>query len=270
MNEKLLNGFNSIKTATISLFILIFFQFLLSGADLNITLKKENGDIKIQLEPEGGLDMGSTAPDKKKSFALLFKNISDEKILLEGWRSPCTCLKFSESIDELDAGKEAEITVTLDGENYRGKFSKFMYLSLSDEKKKVKKDFFLPFKFSVLSEGEKEDKPVSAPVNALANFKEYEGGGFDKYPDAIAWIFAGKSCPGCNFLKSSLMPVLIEKEGISGAKVIIVNLDVKEYFLFMMELEDKLKTKGDKTPVLYWKGKLYYGNEAIKKLIDGR
>ena len=135
-----------------------------------------------------------------------------------------------------------------------------------------KKSAFIPVKFKVTEAGEpgKTSKAVEKDAGKEKRglrLLEYKGGGIGKHPEAKGWIFGGRNCAGCNFLKGELLPKLIEKEGLEKAVVVVVDTDVKENFMLMVELEEKLGVSGNKSPVLYWKNKMYYGNDAVRELI---
>ena len=56
-----------------------------------------------------------------------------------------------------------------------------------------------------------------------------------------------------------------------SAKVIMADLDRKEDLLLLLKLEEKLGLDGknSKTPVLYCRNKLIYGNDALKAMRKG-
>ena len=266
--------FNFVGMKTIIRKILFCFAILFSVgiycADMTMTIGKAEAGLQVNILPDK-LDMGTTRPEIKKTMSLLLKNNSGEDITIENWRSPCVCFEFKGAVDELSAGAEIKVSVTLDGKSYRGEFSKYMFMAFRSKKGNLKEDFFLPIKFAV-----KDDAPLPLtspavePDNGVMKFIEYTGGGIEKHKKATAWIFAGKDCPNCNYLKSNILPKLLESKGIVQAEIILVDLDKKENFLFLAELEESLKVKDDKTPVLLWQNKLYYGNDKIKELIAGK
>jgi hypothetical protein len=209
--------------------------------------------------------MGTIRYDQRREFRVKMRNSLKADLEVGPMRSPCVCLLIEGEPEELKAGAESEFKMTLDGESYRGEFNKFMHIRLKS--KNAGKDVFLPIKFTILGE-DGEPLPVAKPEpEGPIKFVDYKGGGFEGHPNAKAWIFAGKACPGCNFLKRDLLPRLLAKNGIEKAEAVFVDLDVKENFIFMSDLEERLGSKGDKTPILYWNGKFTYGNDAVKALI---
>jgi len=248
-----------------TIFFLFIFVLKANSADITLFVGKESGTLTVYASPEV-LDMQTVSPDTKKTMSILLKNDSGEDILIENWRSPCVCLEFDGVIDKLSPGAEKKVSITLDGESYRGAFSKYMLIGFHNRNGNLKKNFFLPIKFSVSDEI--ATSQTIQQQDSRIKFVEYSGGGLENYKNASAWIFAGKNCPQCDILKKELLPQILDNSNIAEPEIVLVNLDKKEYFLFMLELEEKLGVKGDKTPVLLWKNKLYYGNDEIKKLID--
>lgn len=244
---------------------MFIFALNASSSDITLFIRKNSGNLDVYVKPET-LDMQTVSPDTKKTMSILLKNDSGENILIDNWRSPCVCLEFDGIIDALAPGAEKGVNITLNGESYRGAFSKYMLISFHNKNGNLKKNFFLPIKFTV-----SDEITTSQPVqqqDSRIKFVEYSGGGFESYKNASAWIFAGKNCPQCDILKKELLPQILDNSDIAKSEIVLVNLDKKEYFLFMLDLEKTFGVKGDKTPVLLWKNKLYYGNDEIKKLID--
>jgi len=258
------------------LWIVLLFStcsFGLIAGDLTIEVYEAEGELKARAVPEGGLDLGTLNEGGKALGKIVVKNNSRSKIVFDEWRSPCAGIVLSKAPEALASGAAGEITLSLDPDGYSGEFEKVMNISgKAGESKDF--DLSLPIRFNVVDSVPAseivKDKPKEIPQERM-KFIDYAGGGLEKHPEAAAWIFAGKGCPGCNFLKHEIMPRLLDKSGIEKAEIIMVDLDVKDYFIFMAGLEEKLGAKkSDKTPILYWEGKFYYGNDAVKELIDSK
>ncbi len=276
---------------------LIFFIYIpaVSYADSTISteiiFKDKLGDIESETVPKNGLDMGKIRPDEKKQCQIAIKNKCRGKISFEEWNSPASCLEFENTVDEISPGEERNIVVILDGAGYKGDFSKFMSIEYSGEDGE-KQRFFLPVRFYVMNDGEKdelkkEDPTIAEPRNGTGNtgrilyfdfdeLKKDEGGNIGKFSEDGAWIFAAKDCPSCNYLKKNVLPKLFTPnlgfknlDSSTPHEIITVNLDVKENLLLMLKIEEILGAKGRKSPVLYWNGTLYYGADDIKKLVVG-
>ena len=115
---------------------------------------------------------------------------------------------------------------------------------------------------------------------------------------ADGWIFGGRICPRCDYLKAELIPELLnvghglcsvqfsttsltnkrdkqdacptlnKENNQDGCPTFIcVDLDKPENIMLLMKLEDKLDATGRKTPVLLFNSMLYYGNDAISDFI---
>ena len=257
------------KTTTIITILVLSLGItnIVLGQDLLMEIKtNESGGITASFTPKKGLDMGEIKSNEKRDYKLVFKNLLKKDLEFGPMRSPCVCIDIDGAPEKLSAGEENTFKLHLDGESYRGLFNKFMHVRLKTAN--YEEDIFLPVKFTIIDEDCSASVPQPEPIaDGSIKFVDYKGGGLEKHSEAKAWIFAGKDCPGCNFLKRELLPKLLEKEGIEKTEAVMVDLDKKENFIFLSELEEKLNTKGDKTPVLYWKGKLIYGNQEIKKLI---
>ncbi len=248
-----------------TIFFLFIFALKIYSADITLFVGRESDALTVYASPEV-LDMQTVSPDTKKTMSILLKNDSGENILIDNWRSPCVCLEFNGVIDKLAPGAEKKVSITLDGESYRGVFSKYMLIGFHNRNGNLKKNFSLPIKFSVSDEI--ATSQTIQQQDSSIKFVEYSGGSFENYKNTSAWIFAGKNCPQCDILKKELLPQILDNLNITKPEIVLVNLDKKEYFLFMLELEEKFGVKGDKMPVLLWKNTLYYGNDEIKKLID--
>ena len=262
-----------------------------STISTEIIFKDNSGEVEAEIVPKNGLDMGKLRPDEKKQCSIAIKNKCREKISFEEWNSPSSCLEFENTVEEISSGEERNIAVILDGTGYKGDFSKYMSIGYSGEDGE-KQSLFLPVRFTVRDEGgeneaKKEDTTIAEPVNETDNtgqisyfdfdeLKKVEGKNIEKFAEDGAWIFAAKDCPSCNYLKKNVLPKLFTPnfgfknlDSSTQRGIITVNLDVKENLLLMLKIEDILGVKGNKSPVLYWNGALYYGADDIKKLAAG-
>ena len=276
------------------LIFLIYIPAVLSAdstISTEIIFKDNSGEIESEIVPKNGLDMGKIRPDEKKQCQIAIKNKCRGKISFEEWNSPASCLEFENTVDEISPGEERNIVVILDITGYKGDFSKYMSIGYSGEDGK-KQSFFLPIRFYVMNDGEKDEpkkgEPSIADPGNMANdagrilyfdfdeLKKDKEKDIGKFAERGAWIFAAKDCPSCNYLKKNVLPKLFNPEfwfknfdSSTPCGIITVNLDVKENLLLMLKIEDVLGVKGHKSPVLYWNGALYYGADDIKKLVAG-
>lgn len=239
---------------------------------LNLRLTNSEYEVIVTPQPKKGLDLGVLVGGGKKMGTISLTNASNSTLLVEGWRSPCDCLTFKETVSELKPGKSKTAKVELDGENYLGRFTKRTLLSFRFKDGDERTDYFLPVRFDVVDEEaevprsrkETGDRREAFPIR----FVDYVGGGLERHPEAAAWVFAASDCPGCNFMKRELLPKLFDGgDGEDKPVVVVVDLDVKSNFLFFLDVEKKHGSEGGKTPVLLWKDTLYYGNEKVKELI---
>jgi hypothetical protein len=86
------------------------------------------------------------------------------------------------------------------------------------------------------------------------------------YQDVEAWVFGGRDCPSCKHALHHLVPALMPE----GGRVVLVNIDERDNLLALLRLEDRLGVNGSnsQTPVLFWRGQLFHGSEAISRLAD--
>lgn len=256
--------------------LFICFQIFADSADVTLSFSESEDEIKIRIIPEHGLDIGRIRASEKKESVILVKNLTGKAINFDNWRSPCVCLEFDDTVESLKAEKEKRVIAVLDGSSYRGDFSKYMYIGFQGADSESQ-GFFLPVKFSVTGLGaagktSEIQKHVGGILYLDYDKEKQKSGikGIKGYADSAAWIFAGRDCPNCNYLKKHVLPALFEKAEMQKPwRILTVDLNKKENFLFMLRLEERLGIKGKKTPVLYWKGRLYYGAKLIKKLLAG-
>ena len=252
--------------------LLLSISFItLNAADLSVTVRTNvDGRISTELSSDA-LDLGSIRSDGRVEKSIELKNSLKKDASIGSLRSPCVCLDAENVPETLQSGSAATIKIVLsNAAGMHGAFSKYLYFKVIAGKSE--KDIFVPLKFTIWDDdatGEASPTTQAVEGDSPIKFVDYKGGGLGAFPMADAWIFAGKGCPGCNFLKATLLPKLFQgKTQEENPTVVNVCLDEKESFIFLSDLETKLGAKGDKTPVLYYGGKLIYGNEAVKALIE--
>ena len=188
---------------------------------------------------------------------------------LEGWRSPCPCLDVEDPPERLEPKSEGRAVLILDAAGYRGNFSKNMLVVVSAEGFE-RAETFVRIAFAVREDGEPELPPVPASLSESSSggweFVEYDPVlGVEAAREADAWIFGGKNCSACARMKSELLPKLI---GSLPAKIVTADLERKESLLLLLSLEERIGLDGrdTKTPVLYWRNKLFYGLKAVEEM----
>lgn len=241
-----------------------------------LTINRNADGFTTAMKPKEGLDAGNLKVSEVKTFKIILKNQIDKQIKIKEWNYQEDCFKFESLPDSIKAKEKEELSLTIDTEGLSGKFNRNIICQIESDGET--RDIYLPVKFNVPEEGMKlleNDDTItgnggnSAETEFQIEFKDYKEGGLKKYPEAKAWIFAAKNCPGCNYLEKMLLPRLFERELYKEKPVVVfVDLDKTENFIFLMEVEKTLKSKGEKTPILYWKDKLYYGNDTVGKLIE--
>lgn len=251
---------------------------LYSEDQLTLSIFNPDFDIKVKMSSDKGLDFGTVKATKKSKKIIYIKNLTDDAVTFNNWRSPCVCLSYYDTPIILQPGKQSKVSAVLDGAGYRGSFSKFMYIGFKNEDGQ-KGSFFMPVKFTVTETGtvEKVEAIQKQNIEKL-QYIDFDFGkskqmkSLKENGESSAWIFAGKDCPECNYLKRHVLPDLIEafKQHSDNPtiplRIITVDLNKKENFLLLLALEEKLHIKNaNKTPVLYWNGTLYYGSKAIKE-----
>jgi len=234
---------------------------------VSLDLRLDDGVLSARPSPSSGLDFGLLAEGQRVEGSVKIKNTLKDALKASPVKQDIPGLSIEGLSEEIAAGSSVEAKISFEAKGFHGEFKRFLFLSLSSGGRTC--DASVPFKFA--SAGE----PAQAAGGSLASeptpssivFVEYEEGGLGSHPDSAAWIFAERQCPGLNYLKKALLPKLLEKAGASNSEVVTVDLDRKASKELLGELEEKLEAEGGRTPVLYWKGKLLYGCDAIKSLL---
>lgn len=271
------------KSLPIQVFLL-FLLFSASAADdvpsVTLTVTEHSGRISVEAKPKGGLAIGKISPAEKKAGTISVENKTPFPVKLGGWRSPCECLDLDEPTWELAPGAKSESGATLDGSGYRGEFDKNMHISFSSKESEIV-NFFLPVQFAVVESGNgktteelrpdtppKEKISLQTPDGSPPAQIEMEAKDFNPNDEDAVFIFAGRTCPGCNYMKRELGPGLLKKYGVGGGRVALLDLEKPENMLVLADLEEKIGTRGTKTPVLYFRGMMLYGKAEVEKELE--
>ena len=271
---------------------LLFFLFSASAADsvpsVMLTVTEHNGRMSVEAKPKEGLAIGKIPPTEKKAGTIRVENKTPFPVKLGGWRSPCECLDLDEPSWELAPGAKSESGAILDGSGYRGEFDKNMHISFSSKESETV-NFFLPVKFAVVEDNEmSEPRPDTPPKEKsflqtpdeskgshlaksgtiLPEQLDMEAKDFNPNNEETVFIFAGRTCPGCNYMKRELGPRLLKKYGVDGGRVALLDLEKPENMLALAELEEQIGTRGTKTPVLYFRGTMMYGKAEVEKELE--
>jgi len=268
---------------TLAFFLLFLFSASAAGnvPSVTLTVTEHNGRISVEAKPEEGLAIGKIPPTEKKAGTIRVENKTPFPVKLGGWRSPCECLDLDEPTWELSPGAKSESGAMLDGSGYRGEFDKNMHISFSSEESETV-NFFLPVKFAVVESGNEETTPELRPVAPPKETRilrtpegspptqiDLEAKDFNPNDEETVFIFAGRTCPGCNYMKRELGPRLLKKYGVSGGqRVALLDLEQPENMLALADLEEKIGTRGTKTPVLYFRGMMLYGKAEVEKELE--
>lgn len=239
--------------------VFLFVSFFAVGDELKITISGDNtSNIKLDKSENNKLYLGGF--EKQQRVKILLFNKLSKDVLIDDWRSPCPCLEIVKMPEKIINGKSSELVINVKPAGYSGRIVKYMPVTLLFENKT--KIIFLPIEFFAGKEQIiKEPKPPKAKTWIL-----YNGGKLDdrRYGDAAAWLFGGRDCAQCNYLKRYVLPKLFTPT----TKLVRVNIDQRQGFMLLFNLEKKLKVeKPGQPPILFWKNKLYYGNEKIKELL---
>ncbi|MFA6567842.1 MAG: hypothetical protein WCS96_06490 [Victivallales bacterium] len=242
---------------------------------MEVLINKNDDGLTVEIKPKSGVDAGRLkAFGEDRGFKITIRNSLNKAVRIREWNYQEDCFKFKVLPDAVKANSDEDIRFSIDAEGLSGSFNKSIICQIEIEGNA--KDIGIPVKFTVAEENSEPPKDKGVTGNGekadeagfQIEFRDYREGGIEKYPEAGAWIFAGKNCPGCNYLRRMLLPQLFDREHFKGKPVVVeVDIDRNENFLFLVEIEEKLKSKGDKTPILYWKGKLIYGNESVESML---
>ena len=127
---------------------------------------------------------------------------------------------------------------------------------------------FIPVGFVAKSaENEPFESTLQTETGKQIEYLEYSPRDAEQYRNAGAWIFAGKNCSECNYLKANFFPQVFPK----GTRIVLVDIDNRENLDLLLKLEKKLSIASPgNAPVLFYKNKLTYGADAIKQLFASR
>jgi cytochrome c biogenesis protein CcdA/glutaredoxin len=253
-------------------FLLLIFLAVCPSASsapaVTLVIKEKEGydNLECKVKPETGLAFGLIPSGKKRTLELVIENRLKVQVRLEGWRSPCTCLIFTNVPDKLGPGERRSLTAELDGAAYYGSFAKHMYLAFETDEDMC--ESFLPISFSVGKiTRENINKTVDGEIIKGVCYPIIKDASKRSLDSAVAWLFASPTCPSCNFLKRKVLPALFsDKSGKNIPDVIIADLGAKSNVILLIELEKHYGIKNNKTPVLFSNGHFYHGVNAIKKL----
>ena len=254
---------------------------------LTLTITELNGRLSVEPNSKNGLELGKISPADKKTGMICVKNKTTLEIKLGGWRSPCACLDLDEPAWELSPGTESKSNAILDGSAYRGSFEKNMHISFSAKDLETV-NFFLPVKFAVIeveksvvgdnSDGKgisASDALQTASKNEIQDEKsllvkqvEMDAKEFNPNDRKSVFVFAGRTCPGCNYMRRVLGPKLLGKYGIRSGQVALLDLEKPENMLILANLEEKLGCRGTKTPVVFFNGMIMYGKTELEAEIE--
>lgn len=244
------------------------------------------GEFAVKISPNSEINFGVINGSKIKQKTIVIRNSSKYPIVFEEWYSPSSNLQFVKTIKRLDPREKKEIILSLNPDGNEGKFTKYLQFSFRKDVEQNSEtiDYSFAVKYFIItniSDGNILEPPVlpicysDVKVNKITylNYDVNHGADITSTkelikPDEAVWIFAAKDCPSCNYLKKVILPDLFKKNQLPLPwQIISVNLTRSKNLLFYIDLEDKLKAKGDKSPIVYWRGKLFYGSTNIKTLV---
>ncbi len=234
-------------------------------------------------EPEGELDPGKICEIRVildgAGYSGKFEKNIHISFSASGTESVDIFLPVTFEADSLSDEKSERLS---DEKNVH--FSQWKYAGTSENQNKADQG-------TVFQEGTTGDRLAIEQVEIGAE-------DFDSGDSRTVFVFAGRNCPGCNHIRKILAPKLLEKYGVRGetvsdpyfslrssgtspesafaselrrdmsdtvktGRVALLDLEISENMLFLANLEEKLGTKGTKTPVVYFRGMMLYGQEEI-------
>lgn len=245
-----------------SLFISVFGILLssINGASLVVDVTGNSTEI-LNFTIPGSNELYLGQFDKPGKEEVVIVNKLDRDIEISDWRSPCPCLEINNMPEKIEARKTATISVIVSPEGYSGRIVKHMPITFQDRGES--KVLFLPLS---LVAGKEALQVSNETKHQELEYIDYNGGQINdnRYSGTVAWLFGSQNCPQCNYLKHFVFPVMFKPTD----KVVVVNLDNREGFMVLFDLEHNLKiSQPGQPPVLFFKGKIYYGSASIKKLL---
>ncbi len=219
----------------------------------------------IQINKGKSVNLGNFS--KQQDVAIKMSNKAFKNISIKTWRSPCPCLIVKSMPSNIAPGKTEKLTLRILPDGYSGRIYKHFPLTIKYGSSH--KILFIPISFiagDIAQVQNKTDEWISkAALNNVESvtYIKYNGGKVNdkRYAGAIAWIFGGKNCAQCNYLKKIIFPKVFNYPD----KIVEVNLNNKDGLLLLMGLEKRFNIiKPKDPPVLFWKSKLFYGSAIIK------
>jgi hypothetical protein len=264
-----------LKTFLIMSLMVIFFIFSgcsdpdprkgLTADSVNVAMSLSNKGLVLFSQDNKPVFLG-TFSGVSSPRAVVIRNLTRHQIRIPYWRSPCPCIEFVETPEEIAPGEEVKVTFTVDPASYDGPI--FKNLPLICEFADRETTLFIPVGFVAKSaESEPFESTLQTETGKQIEYLEYSPRDAEQYRNAGAWIFAGKNCSECNYLKANFFPQVFPK----GTRIVLVDIDNRENLDLLLKLEKKLSIAfPGNAPVLFYKNKLTYGADAIKQLFASR
>jgi len=238
-----------------------------------LVVAERSGVLKLSVRPKSEVDFGALGVSSKRTLKLQVVNESGVDVEFSPWRSPCDCLTLGKLPLELPAGGKTAVSLTLRGEGYIGKFRKSLFVRCRSQESGLTGMGFVPVAFEVvdgdppppvkLADTGLTEKVVSLDLDDPVAVAVLAEGAEDR-----AWLFGGRDCPICNYLKRRVLPRLFIGDRRSG-RIVTVDLNVQANIILLLDLEKRLGImKTGKAPILYRRGRLYYGAAMIKRVAD--
>lgn len=264
-----------LKTLPVMSLVIMFFIYSgcsdpdprkgLTADSVNVAMSLSNKELMLFSLDNKPVFLG-TFSGVSSPRTVVIRNLTPHQIRIPYWRSPCPCIEYMETPEEIAPGKEVKVTFIVDPASYDGPI--FKNLPLICEFANRETTLFIPVGFiAKTAEGEPFDATQQTETGKQIEYLEYSPQDAKQYRDAGAWIFAGKNCSECNYLKANFFPQVFPK----GTRIVQVDIDSRENLDLLLKLEKSLNIASPgNAPVLFYKNKLTYGADAIKQLFASR
>lgn len=178
----------------------------------------------------------------------MIRNLTRHQIRIPYWRSPCPCIEFVETPEEIAPGEEVKVTFTVDPASYDGPI--FKNLPLICEFADRETTLFIPVGFVAKSaESEPFESTLQTETGKQIEYLEYSPRDAEQYRNAGAWILQEKLFR-MQLFESQLFPQVFPK----GTRIVLVDIDNRENLDLLLKLEKKLSIASPgNAPVLFTK-----------------
>ncbi|MEA2011463.1 MAG: hypothetical protein U9O87_00015 [Verrucomicrobiota bacterium] len=216
----------------------------------------------------------------RQHLFVLIKNNTDAVLFVDYWRSLCSCVELKRDWNVLAAGESKLLEIIADTSGYSGRIEKMMPLKFHlEEFEQLVWEFsdFVPVRFEaggeekeVLSEKQKNSAKTKLKnsFNILKVKQDVESAIKNTNSQESIYFFYNTDCKECEYIKNDLLPRVLSELGLKEEKVLLVDVEKKNGYEKLFEVEKKAGSNGGVLPAFFVHGKIYYGKEALETMVN--